>query len=58
MYLAILSDIVDLADIGRQPVVAADTIIHQEEMEKHSSTVGGSASRRIPVSRLSTPILE
>ena len=57
LYLAILPDIVGLADIGSQPVVVGNTIIHKKEMEKYGSFVGNPASCGFSVSRLSTLVL-
>ena len=56
--MAILLDIIGLADIGRESVVSGDTIIHEDEMENYNSLVSDPASYRLSVSRLSTPILE
>ncbi len=56
--MAILLDIIGLADIGRESVVSGNTIIHEDEMENYNSLVSDPASYGLSVSRLSTPILE
>ena len=54
---AVFPYIVGLADIGSQPVVAGNTIIHKKEMERYGSFAGDPASCGLSVSRLSTLVL-